>query len=177
VFLLCLYSCAAEMRNKLQCIYKLSVLRQPQNSTIVLKANSVTLSSSLAGSRAGLRAASELDSVMEFGLSSAIQLASSSLAGRDSSNLVADRFAAGLRPGYVEVARICLRQVRHQVCDQLQQLSVVCIWWFFFFLFQWTVLLYQKCEIKYHHTNCLFCVNHNTEILAVVTYKGDQSNE
>jgi len=136
VFLLCLYSCAAEMRNKLQCIYKLSVLRQPQNSTIVLKANSVTLSSSLAGSRAGLRAASELDSVMEFGLSSAIQLASSSLAGRDSSNLVADRFAAGLRPGYVEVARICLRQVRHQVCDQLQQLSVVCIWWFFFFLFQ-----------------------------------------
>jgi len=68
-------------------------------------------------SRAGLRPTSELDSVMEFDLSGAMQLASSSLAGRrpvrelvadlvsdlpqtcrDSSNLVADRFAAGLRP-------------------------------------------------------------------------------
>jgi len=50
-------------------------------SIVVLRCfrpNSITLSISRADSRAGLRPASELDSVMEFGLSGAIQLASSS---------------------------------------------------------------------------------------------------
>jgi len=37
-----------------------------------LRPNFITLSSSRAGSRAGLWAASELDSIMEFGLSGAI---------------------------------------------------------------------------------------------------------
>jgi len=78
-----------------------------------LRPNSITLSD--------MRPASDMDSVMEFGLSGAIQLASrsvtSSRAGHrpgfqaiitylvselsphvDSSNLVADRFTAGLRP-------------------------------------------------------------------------------
>jgi len=46
------------------------------------------LSSSLAGSRAGLRPASEMDSVMEFGILGAIQLASRGLQPAD--ELVAD---------------------------------------------------------------------------------------
>jgi len=49
------------------------------------------LSSLLAGSRAGMRLASELDSIMEFGLSGTIQLASSLLAARrPAQELVAD---------------------------------------------------------------------------------------
>ena len=87
--------------------------------------NSITLSSSRADSRAGLQSASELDSVMEFGLSGAIQLASSSRTSlsagrccqpicdqvraistcRDSSNLS----ATGRKPG--------LRPARELVCD------------------------------------------------------------
>jgi len=60
--------------------------------------NFITLSSeqtsSQVGSRAGLRPARELDSVMEVGLSHAILLASSSLAGRrPASELVADVLA------------------------------------------------------------------------------------
>jgi len=48
--------------------------------------------------RAGLRAASELDSVMEFDLPGAILLASSSLPGRRAAReLVADQIRAGLR--------------------------------------------------------------------------------
>ena len=51
---------------------------------------------------------SELDSVMEFGLSGAIQLARSSLAGRRPvRELVADQLRIGLRPGssYLDMSR------------------------------------------------------------------------
>jgi len=72
--------------------------------------NSIMLSSSLAGLRAGRRPASELDIIMEFGLSSAIQLTSRRWSQtwfptcrrqvraistcRDSSNLVTDWFVS-----------------------------------------------------------------------------------
>jgi len=77
-----------------------------------------------------IQLANQLASVMEFGISRTIKLASSSLAGlrppgfrpvadrfaaistcRDSSNLVLDRFAAGLRPA------------SQLVCDQLASWS------------------------------------------------------
>jgi len=81
-------------------------------STVNLRPNSITLSSSRAGSPAGMRPASELDSVMEFGLLGAIQLASSSQTScepvcdqvraistcRDSSNLSTTGRKPGLRP-------------------------------------------------------------------------------
>ena len=70
--------------------------------------NSITLSSWRAGSRSDMRPASELDSVMEFGLSGAIQLASTSLAGRrPAGRLVADKLRTGLRPGssYLDMSR------------------------------------------------------------------------
>jgi len=51
-------------------------------ASCLLKPNSITQPASEAGSRAGLRPASELGSVMAFGLSGDILLVSSSLAGR-----------------------------------------------------------------------------------------------
>ena len=90
-----------------------------------LRSNSITLSclraGSRDGSRAGLRRASELDSVMEFGLSSAIRLASSSRTSCTSwSQTSCDRSTTRfeLLP-HVEIALTCLRQVGNQVCDQL----------------------------------------------------------
>ena len=92
--------------------------RQPTHDISQERPNSITLSSSQTSSqvrlRAGLRPASELDSVMEFGLSVAIQLASRS-AGVDlvsdlsqtGLNLAADQFAASLQPA------------RELVCDLL----------------------------------------------------------
>jgi len=66
------------------------------------------VSSPLAASWAGMRPASELDSVMEFGLSGASQRASSSLAGRGPDReLVADQLPASFRSGssYFDMSR------------------------------------------------------------------------
>ena len=72
----------------------------------VLRPNYIALSSSQDGSRAGLRPASELDSVMEFGLSGAIQLASRSQTS-SRLELVANQLRTGLRPGstYLDISR------------------------------------------------------------------------
>jgi len=66
---------------------------------VKLRPNSITPSSSRTSWRAVLQPASELDSVMEFGLSSAILLASRSAT---SSRAVADRFELSR---HVEIAR------------------------------------------------------------------------
>jgi len=85
------------------------------------------LSSLRTSSRARPRSASELDSVMEFGLSGAIQLASksatSSRAGRRPGfQLVADGFELS-RDSYVEIARTWSQTsrfaARELVCDLL----------------------------------------------------------
>ena len=80
--------------------------------------------------RAGQRPASELVAgwlaswtAMEFCLSRAILLVSSSLAGcRPAANRSATRFELSR---HVEIARTCLRQVGKQVCDQLASWSQI----------------------------------------------------
>jgi len=67
---------------------------------VVVKAKFHYAISSRAGSRDGLRPASELDSAMEFGLS-----------GAAAANLSATRFELSR---HVEIARTCLRQVGNQ---------------------------------------------------------------
>jgi len=88
----------------------------------------------LSSSLAGLRPASELDSVIEFSLSGAVQLASRSVttlpAGRRPGfRPVADRFELSrhveIAPT-VEVARTWLQTGSQLVCDQFVRWSATC---------------------------------------------------
>ena len=72
----------------------------------------------------GLRPASELDSVMEFGLSRTIQLASSSrVCRRPAANRSATRFELSR---HVEIARTCVRHIGNQLANQLASWSATC---------------------------------------------------
>jgi len=80
----------------------------------------------LGGSRAGLQPASELDSIMEFGLSRTIQLTSTSATSSQLGfRLVADRFK--LSP-HDEIARTWPQTGSQLVCDQHASWSATWNW-------------------------------------------------